>query len=481
MLIGRLVLCLVVGLLGFFAESQDIFMLALAVGVIVFLVQLFSVLKRPRTLGLANVLSLGLLWGYVVSSAIYVALKVFSGQDFDFASGGGWFYFAQSELSIALALIYSSVIFLSFISQLEAPLFSDSTIVSESGERKIMSAMLLMILGILFSAYAFDQLGYMGIQSIESSGEISRIGAIVSLAAPVIITLSLTRVVLFLRRRIPVFWLTVLVISAVILFPLGRRVVFYSIATAAICAIAIDRSWFDKLRRQKILSLVLLSILGLGIYLGSYFFLALRILTREELSQLNDVVDLFLLPFRFLIEDFDLIHSVVLENLSDRVFVLGYFAELVAVHSYQAPLWGDELIFALKQAIPSAIWPEKANVLPLSSEEMVHPALGLRVFDGPNSIVTAGLNDFGYVGAILYPVLLVGFYGLLHRFFQRRLPPVVLLAATSSLIYNLLAVEQSLAAFITSGIRNIGILVLVLFFLNKLLDALIGNRGIYRA
>ena len=55
---------------------------------------------------------------------------------------------------------------------------------------------------------------------------------------------------------------------------------------------------------------------------------------------------------------------------------------------------------------------------------LLHLLLKVPVFDGPNSIITAGLSDLGVIGMGLYPIGEVGLYIILCRVISKKCPPI---------------------------------------------------------
>lgn len=99
---------------------------------------------------------------------------------------------------------------------------------------------------------------------------------------------------------------------------------------------------------------------------------------------------------------------------------------------------------------------------------MSHPALGFAPFDGANTVVTAGLNDFGFAGVTIYPILLVLVYALIARLLASRLPPFLFYLLAFRLIYMSLSVESALPSFLTVGLRDLAIITLLFLLIWKI-------------
>jgi hypothetical protein len=126
--------------------------------------------------------------------------------------------------------------------------------------------------------------------------------------------------------------------------------------------------------------------------------------------------------------------------------------------------------YNLGLAVPRLLSSNKGEVVArlASSEAVTHPAMGLRVFDGPNTILTEGYADFGLVGAFAYPIAILLFYSsaslVAARYVERSLRPFVQIA----LAFSLLSVERTLEAYLVD-LRNL-VLVIVAISVLRLLS-----------
>jgi hypothetical protein len=95
------------------------------------------------------------------------------------------------------------------------------------------------------------------------------------------------------------------------------------------------------------------------------------------------------------------LYDGTLVNISERPFALSYFAELITVTTGRPPLFGEEFSFAVVSSTPK-FFDKNKSYFPLNSESFIHPQLGITIFDGPNSLISSGYNDFGYLGIFTY-------------------------------------------------------------------------------
>jgi hypothetical protein len=116
-------------------------------------------------------------------------------------------------------------------------------------------------------------------------------------------------------------------------------------------------------------------------------------------------------------------------------------------------------------AVPSVFFPEKTDVLPANPEALTHPIYGIPIQDLANSVLVTGYNDFGFVGALVYPVGVAILYSQLTRAVKAVAPvaPVFVFIALI-LLFQLFFIEQSFTSVVVNvrnGILLTGILTLL--------------------
>ena len=207
---------------------------------------------------------------------------------------------------------------------------------------------------------------------------------------------------------------------------------------------------FKFSRSNPSLSVLMLAFLAQG---ASKAFYAIRVANWES----GGSVSLIELVIRGVenIADADRLglNEQVAENQRERTFIVEYLSELLDRTELKRPLYGDVLEMAIATATPSLLWPGKEKILRVESEEaLVHPVLGLPIWDGANTILTSGVSDFGLVGFFLYPLIFALLFSLILRVARHGSGPAYAVFAFS-LIGTLWSVEASLAAPVT-GLRN---------------------------
>jgi len=146
-----------------------------------------------------------------------------------------------------------------------------------------------------------------------------------------------------------------------------------------------------------------------------------------------------------------------------RTFVLGFFADVLEGSSQKAPGLGRDFIGLASLAVPRLFNPGKD--LTFGEEGLDDELFGLTYKDAANSILTNGATDFGLLGAIVYPLLLVWLIRFSVEWLSRFLPAVPMAIIVLGTIFCLLQAENSLTAYFVT-IRNTIIfsVILLIFF-----------------
>lgn len=452
-------------LLALFNESQEIFLLTALAGSVSAIYGSFLLLSRLSLVKFTNIMALSLLLGYAVGTIVFVFGSLFANHDLNLTYTAFRLHISQSDLSVALMFVYLACAILFWGARVERPIFESAQAVNVFTLPKVR---LFIWAGatIVFSAFAMGDLGYMGIQ-VSELGNITPLGSISFLLAPIFLPIT----VLCLRGE-KIRWRRIFLLMAsglflLVLFPLGRRVLLYS-SVLVLIALSVSSARLPNYSKKK---WILMSFVGgclfFVAYSGFQFFYALR-LSAESMKGGLDFNELIRGAFDALAHESSKVSSNLANNIIERPFILSYLAAFVGAQATYSPLWGEELLYAMEMAIPSLLFAQKTSLLPQSPEEFVHPAFGFYVFDGPNSIVTAGLNDFGFIGILLYPMLLVAVYIAVRHLLISRIPMPIYYMVMFRLIYQLLYVEQSLAGLLTVGLRDIALLAIIASFIWKM-------------
>lgn len=445
----RTIKCLTLGTLGviaaIFSESHSVFTLTITLSSLLTAYDLWRTITRPSNVRLSEILSISILLGYVVGAAIYlVYLGATKATEYQYWKEYG-LYYDQQSLGLALAAVLAASAFLYAVSGWESPKDILKSLIASSTPQATRIVWLGVLL-VLLALYT-GQLGYMGPATGES-GRITALGALSVLMTPPLVpyTLALATGNRPFATRCMLWAALALLIGVTCV--LGRRYLLYAMALSAMVLFA--RRYRPSLR-HLLLIVLLGAIAAVVLYGGFKFFMALRL----AVWQLGPDTGLWTqagMAWSMLGGDQSSeVRTMLAENVGTRTFILSYFGGLVGIGSGNLPALGKEILYSVQMAVPSLLMAGKTASLPSSPEELMHPLYGIPIFDGPNSIVVAGYDDFGFVGAALYPVafalLYMAFYVLVCRM-TRREP--IRLFVLFALLFQLLYIEQSLtASFVT--------------------------------
>lgn len=405
-------------------------------------------------------LAVSILLGYGLGSLIFlVSNATMQADKFQTLAYVG-LVFSQSGLAIAFATSLAAASLLYIAAAFERPV--NARLGSEGGE----NAERLVWLGLALVALTFftGDLAFQGI-SVSDRGQISAFGAIADLMitglVPYTVFLACGNCGRF--KRVLLIVVALLFISA--LAVLHRRYLIYAFVLSAI-AIQMRGFRFNSKRGltiyffSGILALLLLA-------WGFNFFMALRIagwdLADASLLERSRVAWSLLVG-----GESSIVSERLSENFRSRTFILSYLAGLMDVTSPHMPALGSELLYSLRAAVPSVLMPGKTSALPGAPEDFIHPRYGIPVFDGPNSVLVAGFDDFGYFGALIYPLLFVLIYRTFYTALQTTLRDgPVRIFALFVLLFQLFYIEQTIASvFVT--LRNLMIVIGVAWLVGKL-------------
>jgi len=251
-------------------------------------------------------------------------------------------------------------------------------------------------------------------------------------------------------------------IDLLIFFTQGRRLLAFAIVAYTMGYAAGG----PPLRLLSVRSLAVALLLLLVVIVGSRFLFAMRIAQYDDATK-KDVVSLVARGGKiFLDPKDDRLDQKLKENLAERAFILAYLAELLQRLDQAQPLKGEVLFNAFITAVPELFFPWKYKYMYGMEEDLVHPRLGLPVWDAPNTTLTAGASDFGIIGVFLYPILALAACQVVLRIalYWGALVHGVVYFALANMLLN---VENQFVG-ITAGLRDatlIGILVFLGFWL----------------
>lgn len=421
---------------GTFPGNEIIFGAAAAVGSAVSLYAAFLVVFRLRQFRITWILADGLLLGYSLGSFNTVVRLALQGS-----TVAVQFARPQADLSIALAATLAVSAFLFFVGgAAEKAVRIDPSILNRSD-------LVFVWLGLatVLAAFATGTVGYMGTVA-DDQHRVSMLGEIAGLWAP---ALPAATVFLFpkctkgLSRA--ACWLLLLA-TLVCLVPQGRRTLLYG---ALLAFVAFGRTGGVGVPVWKRI-LPIIAALPL-LYVGNMFFYAMRVSAWQAGSARLSLSELTTNAAGILRGGHDsTFERQIDENLRDRTFVLRYFSDLLAASWTHRPLYGRDLLYCIRTAVPSVLDPDKEDVRQIGMEEnLVNPEFGLNPIDEANSIITTGVSDFGVVGIFLYPLALSLAISAFVRRVAQNVPPIVNAMAVLAALDIMWQSEMSASVYLT--------------------------------
>lgn len=298
----------------------------------------------------------------------------------------------------------------------------------------------------------------------SESGNVSALGSIANLIIPPIApyTLLLMAGKRNVLKKIALGAALVFLLMA--LFMLGRR---YLIYVFVLFAIALRMQGYRFTKKGVAIAGVLALIGFVVLYIGFNFFMALRF-AIDELDKDASLTELIHLTMANISgPDAGAVRDSLTENIGYRPLILSYLGGLMGIDSNQIPTYGMELLYSLQMAIPSLLMPGKTDLLPPSSEELVHPLYGIPVFDGPGSFLVTGFDDFGLAGAIIYPLAVIWLFSFFYKILRSTVrDQTIRFFVLFALMFQLLYIEQGFSAvFVT--LRNLIIVIGIMWCLGK--------------
>ncbi len=311
--------------------------------------------------------------------------------------------------------------------------------------------------GLLVLGYATGQLGYMGIKS-SGTGHVSAAATLIMWWSVPAFAYSVCAALnsVGLKR-----WIVAgcALVQGVAIVPFGRRVFAFSLLLAVIGTrlgeFRLRMHWFKKL---------LIGALAAGVVLvGSLAFLYLRVAgyqNKGKTSSMSTRVSVAADTVSKMKPD-EVLH--ILGNDASSRFIVGFFSDLLDASQRSNPLMGRDILYNIQQMVPSAISASKFGLQPYGEEEMANMQWGFSYIDEGNSLLTAGAADFGLIGVLLYPLLILLFFRMALEWTQSFMPPVMAAIVALSFIFETLQAEDTPVGYFTQ-IRN-ALLVGLLFYL----------------
>jgi len=324
----------------------------------------------------------------------------------------------------------------------------------------------LIGLGTLATGIGFmtGSLGYMGAQGVYGQ-QLSVSAALLSWLFPPFTALTIAIFIATPRGPAKLFSGACMLVLLVFVMAIGRRNVIYTAMVALfslrLAGYRIKGTFFKK-------ALILLMLTGF-VAVGVTVFMLVRLAGYENP---NDPSTLSL-PHRAetawnWVKDGSALSRATEaneRNAEKRTFVLGFFADVLEGSSRRTPALGRDLAGYTSEAIPRVFNPDKD--LTFGEEAVADEQFGLTYADAANSIITNGAVDFGLLGVIIYPLLIVAIMRICIKAFSGFLPALPMSIITLGAIFTMLQTETSTSNYLVS-IRNEIIFAVILFIYTRL-------------
>ncbi len=411
------------------------------------LIALAYCVVRPRLITVYDLLGAALLFAYGTGALNSLISYSRDNQDLITASTVGQYWFT---CTLGLTLAVCGTLHLAGRVDHGSRLFLNSGSQTHTAFPSRMLSFVIVSLLMVCWELATGRIGFMGSVRADTGGQ--SIAVIPSIVLMIITPVGAMAISEALKPKCRYKW--TLFVSGILLllsqFGLGRRVFLFSTLTCVMCAVATKppKKWLAI--KPLILAAGLIALLQTA----TVAFYTMRIAYWSfRSSPIARVQILSIIPQAYKDYTSDTrgeIKAQIAENLKSRTFVLEYLAQIAQGQEQHGPLYGEDLHRAIIYAIPSVLYREKYRD-PLFEEEegLINPKLGLPVWDAANSILTAGVADFGWVGIFLYPLTLCMVLSAVLQLTRRRLPSETCLLLSLSACQLLLSVESDISSYIS--------------------------------
>ena len=258
------------------------------------------------------------------------------------------------------------------------------------------------------------------------------------------------------------------VVYFIALIPGGRRGLSYTLITCAFAGFRFS-GWSPRLTPTKKI-LLWVGFVSVIVF-SALFFYALRLASREANGSEGSQATTSIAPIiPILMEDILTDPGYILResrsNMEERPFLLMEYLSLLGKGgNMPIPLYGQDIMLAVEMSIPDAVYTilgeNKQGIRDIGTEEnLANEHFGIPDLDNANSILTAGIIDFGLVGVFLYPLaacfILRAVYAVVDRFFNAEGQVVAVLIA----VFLFLQAEVDIGEYV-QNFRNIAIVMIL--------------------
>ncbi len=413
---------------------------------------LWDFLFRDTVLRLTRVSAMGCLLGY--SGGTLNTWLTLPRAGYSLASRTG---LMRGELSRGVAAtILAAVLLLAVGELLERPLLDAShSFVILPGLKRIALAALIAIVPMVASGKLIQ-----GGLSLSSAGHA---GVMTVLFNYIVIPTVILSTLIFLteeKRSGRFFWGAIALLLWVLQLDLGRRNLVY----AAVITVALARHAGYQWNRLSFRQIILIGFGGAFLVGGFLMYQLMRVASYGEenvnLGEQLSTVATWAEQGRA----WKIATASTQQNLEGRTFVVWWFSDLLQLSSTYPTAHGRDTAVQMEEAIPSFFLRNKTTV---QEEEIASEQFGRNYPDQSNSLMTAGVIDFGLVGAIVYPLVFVFAASFGIHWIRDALEHEIFVYGLMVALLSTIATEMTLTGYVGS-IRNTFILAVGLYAILRL-------------
>ena len=428
--------------------EANLLLIPIVLGTFASIFGFYMLIRDWRSLRLGNLLSTMLLGAYFGGYLVLLVSKVSIGSSLL----PQWYLDTYGQVDprwivSAGALVGWSALASAVIALFERPLLSFRP---PADKQQVNNLIILIIaLVVLMLTYVRGETGFMGIQNSPGGG----VPPLASIARTIIVASALMafyQARLEINRKRRFLYFILFTIFEILIIPIGRRPFLYSVILVAVIWGATSKS--VTIRSWRFFRILLILLLVTVVAMTGFFSLRLAPAAQggedAELTTLSRV-EIGLSSLR---TDPTQVVRKLAKNVGPRTgSLLPYLGMYMRNQQRTSQLGGQVAAYSIQLAIPSALWPGKTAFITEygdASEVTIHSHLGMPIFDGPNTLVTEGYADFGWLGAIGYPVAMLVLFGsylsVLRRLLSGQLQIFLMLIVLSSIV----AVESTLTGYL---------------------------------
>lgn len=425
-----------VGLSSWLLSDDLGFVFSSVVGALVGFYTLWGWLFRKQPTRFSTLLAMALLLGYGGGAVNTLLTLPRSGETMSTVMG-----LDNGVLSRGIGAVLLSAAVLFFVGEIyEKPIFGrDFRFVVDGKTRTLVCLGAVAMVG----GYATHLLLFQGPNS--AGGHLNPAGAFLQWFYGPVTAIAVTTFLMTPRGTAKLFCGAAAMILILLFAIVGRRNAAY---TAIDVLLMIEISGYQW-RGSKVRKTLIVVGLGAVVVVGSLAFMLLRIAGRNSSHPRRVTVTQQIKVASKMVQSggaVALAGTSTQQNLQKRTFVLAFFANVLDGSMTKTPALGLDAVQQIQLAIPRIIYRDKDTSV--SEENLDDRLFGFGYRDEANSILTAGATDFGLIGALIYPLMIVGLYRFVFEVLAKFLGLVPMMFIALSSIFVMIATEMTLTGYL---------------------------------